>query len=189
MIEFHYANVVFCCFVRMHMPGELTRIFTQQQPDPTLAATAAVPAAAAPAPAPLVFIPAPPPVAPVQPTPMPMPTSALAQQLRGVRRGTSGTHLRSTRTWAPLPLSTRMSRRVELMLEELGVPARPMPTASVAAAYTELRADIVALLDAQVMHSSRTHARTPPHTPTLTHTRTYTNAYTQRTRAHTFMHI
>ena len=41
------------------------------------------------------------------------------------------------------------SRRMEAVLEELGVGSRPLPTAAVSEAYNSLRSDIVSLMELQ----------------------------------------
>lgn len=80
---------------------------------------------------------------------------------------------------------TRSRRRLESVLEELGVGLRPLPTGAVSEAYTTLRTDILTLLDLQTALGANARIQTNTHTDIHT---TYTHTqHTQHTR-HTHVH-
>eukprot|EP00743_Colponemidia_sp_Colp-15_P005390 GILK01005792.1.p1 GENE.GILK01005792.1~~GILK01005792.1.p1 ORF type:complete len:478 (-),score=102.17 GILK01005792.1:141-1538(-) len=73
---------------------------------------------------------------------------AMSPSKRGKDRG-SGPYLRSARLSAPLPITARQTKKVELVLEELGVGLKPMPTSAVVDMYERLRHEVVTMLTLQ----------------------------------------
>eukprot|EP01097_Dermamoeba_algensis_P011178 TRINITY_DN854_c0_g1_i1.p1 TRINITY_DN854_c0_g1~~TRINITY_DN854_c0_g1_i1.p1 ORF type:complete len:575 (+),score=156.92 TRINITY_DN854_c0_g1_i1:35-1726(+) len=60
----------------------------------------------------------------------------------------AGIFLRSNRVWGPhAAITARMQKKIELSLEALGVALRPLPTAAVHTAFSELKSDICTQLE------------------------------------------
>jgi len=66
---------------------------------------------------------------------------------RGGRRDRgSGVYLRSQRINAPLPISERLTKKLEIALAELGIPDTLLPTATVVSLFDQLRKEILKML-------------------------------------------
>jgi len=69
---------------------------------------------------------------------------------RGGRRDRgSGAYVRSSRMQTPLSIGANMMKKVDLALDQFGIPPRPIPTAFISKEYNEARQDIVSYLELQ----------------------------------------
>lgn len=82
--------------------------------------------------------------------PAPSPTLQKSKKER-----TAGVYVRSSKMTNPLNVPARTARQVDSMLDELGIPTRPMPTAEICKLYNELRHDLVLLVDLESLNKKR----------------------------------